>query len=116
MKRFKVFISAHQGELVLERRAVKDFVLGDVLLSEYFDVFLFEDAPAGSKAAEKAYLDEVRKSNIYVGILGKKYGKPGVNGIAPTDAEYREAKKTDKHVLIYVVLHARPLLVTSTIW
>lgn len=37
-----------------ERRAVKDFVLKDPLLSEYLDMFLFEDAPAKSKSAEKA--------------------------------------------------------------
>lgn len=102
VKRYRVFISAVQSEMATERRAVKDFILGDALLSEYFSVFLFEDAPAGSKSAEKAYLDEVKKADIYIGILGKKYGNANTNGIAPTDAEYREAKKTDKHVLIYI--------------
>ena len=46
LKKFRIFISGAQKELKAERRAVKDFVLNDPLLSEYFDVFLFEDAPA----------------------------------------------------------------------
>ena len=70
MKRYKIFISGVQKELKAERRAVKDFIIKDVLLSEYFDVFLFEDSPAKSKSAEKAYIDEVRKSDIYIGLLG----------------------------------------------
>ncbi|MCK5243239.1 DUF4062 domain-containing protein [bacterium] len=71
MKKYQIFISAVQKELKAERRAVKDFIFGDVLLSEYFDVFLFEDASAKSKSAEKAYLDEVGDSDVYIGILGR---------------------------------------------
>jgi hypothetical protein len=40
MKRYKIFISGVQKELKAERRAIKDFIIKDVLLSEYFDVFL----------------------------------------------------------------------------
>ena len=56
MKKYKIFVSGVQKELKEERRAIKDFVLKDALLSEYFDVFLFEDAPARSKSAENSYL------------------------------------------------------------
>ena len=102
MRKFKIFISGAQKELKAERRAVKDFVLADPLLSEYFDVFLFEDAPAKSKPAEKAYLEQVRKSDFYLGILGGKYGGTGKGAISPTEAEFREAKSKDKHILIYI--------------
>lgn len=102
MKKYKIFISAVQKELKAERRAVKDFVLGDVLLSEYFDVFLFEEAPAKSKSAEKAYLDEVGDCDIYIGILGEKYSSSGKDDISPTEAEFREAKKLHKDILIYI--------------
>ena len=74
MRKYKIFISGVQKELKAERRAVKDFILGDVLLSEYFDVFLFEDAPAKSRPAKSVYLGEVRESDIYIGILGRQYG------------------------------------------
>jgi predicted HTH transcriptional regulator len=102
MRKYKIFISAVQKELKAERRAVKEFILGDVLLSEYFDVFLFEDAPAKSKCAEKAYLDEVSGCDIYIGILGDQYGYVGKDGISPTEAEFREAKVKHKDVLIYI--------------
>jgi len=36
MKKYKIFISGVKKELTAERRAVKDFVLNDPLLSEYF--------------------------------------------------------------------------------
>ena len=42
MRKYKIFISGVQKKLKEERRAVKKFILGDVLLFEYFDVFLFE--------------------------------------------------------------------------
>ena len=102
MKRYKIFVSGVQKELKTERRAVEEFVRKDVLLSEYFDVFLFEDSPAKSKSAEKAYLEEVRKSNVYIGILGQKYGGFGKGALSPTEAEFREAKAKHKEILIYI--------------
>jgi len=102
MKKYRIFISAVQSELQAERRAVKDFVLGDVLLSEYFDVFLFEDLPAKSKAAQKAYLDKVDKSEIYIGILGMRYGNARGNAMSAVEVEYREAKTKHKNILIYI--------------
>ncbi|MFH1902123.1 MAG: ATP-binding protein [Candidatus Omnitrophota bacterium] len=102
MKRYKIFISGVQKELKAERRAVKDFICKDVLLSEYFDVFLFEDAPAKGRSAEKAYLDEVRKSDIYIGLFGLQYGGSGKEKVSPTEAEFREAKAKHKEILIYI--------------
>ena len=102
MKRYKIFISGVQKELKAERRAVKDFIIKDVLLSEYFEVFLFEDASAKSKSAEKAYIDEVADADIYIGILGEKYGSNSKNKVSPTESEFREAKKLHKDILIYI--------------
>ncbi len=102
MKKYKIFISGVQKELKEERRAIKKFILGDVLLMEYFDVFLFEDAPAKSRSAETAYLEEVRKSDIYIGILSQQYGGAGKGKISPTEAEFREAKTKHKDILIYI--------------
>ena len=102
MTKFKIFISGAQKELKAERRAVKEFILGNVLLSEYFDVFLFEDAPAKSKCAEKAYLDGVTGCDIYIGILGDQYGCADKDGISPTEAEFREAKAKHKDILVYI--------------
>ena len=102
MRKYKIFVSGVQKELRLERRAIKDFIKGDILLSEYFDVFLFEDAPAKSKSAKNLYLDEVIKSDIYLGILGRKYGAPTIGALSPTEAEFRQAKAKHKEILIYI--------------
>ncbi len=102
MRKYKIFISGVQKELKEERRAIKKFIFSDVLLSEYFDVFLFEDAPAKSKSAEKSYLDEVLQSDIYIGMLGMQYGSVGRAEISPTDAEFREAKSKHKEILVYI--------------
>ena len=100
--KYKIFVSGVQRELQAERRAVKEFVAGNVLLSEYFDVFLFEDTCAKSKPAESVYLREVRDSAIYIGILGQEYGAVGKSEVSPTELEFREAKKSDKTVLVYI--------------
>jgi len=100
--KYKIFVSGAQKELKKERRAVKEFIHKDVLLSEYFDVFLFEDSPAKSKPAETAYIEEVRKSNIYIGILGQQYGGTGKEKMSPTETEFREAKAKHKEILIYI--------------
>ena len=102
MKKFKIFVSAVQGELKKERREIKKYIAQDVLLAEYFDVFLFEDAPAKSKSAEDAYLDEVLNADVYIGILGYEYGSVGDDGISPTEAEFREAVKHNKTILAYI--------------
>jgi len=100
--KYKIFVSGAQKELKKERRAVKEFIRKDALLSEYFDVFLFEDSPAKSKPAEIAYIEEVRKTDIYVGILGRQYGGSGKEKMSPTEAEFREAKAKHREILIYI--------------
>jgi len=100
--KYKIFVSGAQKELKKERMAVKEFIRKDALLSEYFDVFLFEDSPAKSKSAEMAYIEEVRKSAIYIGILGLQYGGTGKEKMSPTEAEFHEAKVKHKVILIYI--------------
>ncbi|MFH1288220.1 MAG: ATP-binding protein [bacterium] len=102
MKKYKIFISGVQKELKEERRVVKGFISNDTLLRDHFDAFLFEDHPANCKPSGAAYLDEVCKCDIYIGILGEKYGNIGRGKMSPTEVEFREAKKKHKIVLIYI--------------
>ncbi len=102
MKKYKIFVSGVQKELKVERRAVKDSILRDDLLSEYFDVFIFEDVCAKSQPAESVYLWEVSDSDIYLGILGQQYGSPDKGGLSPVEREFREAKKLHKTILFYI--------------
>ena len=100
--KYKIFVSGVQKELKAERRAVKDFITNEVLLSEYFDVFLFEDVSAKSKSAEAVFLGEVRDSDIYIGIIGQQYGSVDQSKISSTEQEYREAKRLNKTILVYI--------------
>src|SRR4030067_3526357 len=100
--KYRIFVSSAQKELKNERSAVKDLIAENFLLKEYFRVFLFEDSPAKSKSAKTAYLNEVHKSDIYLGIFGNEYGAVSGDNISATELEYREARKTDKEILIYI--------------
>lgn len=53
----RIFISSVQKEFADERQALKAYILGDALLSRFFDVFLFEDIPASDRRANADYID-----------------------------------------------------------
>ena len=100
--KYKIFVSGVQKELKEERFAVKELTAEHVLLKEYFKVFLFEDSPAKGKYAKSSYIDEIRKCDIYLGILGNEYGAVIRNNPSATEQEFRESQRTGKEVLIYI--------------
>ena len=102
MKKYKIFISGVQKELKTERHVVKELVENDVLLKEYFNIFLFEKAPAGSSPSKSVYLKEVRDREVYVVIFGDEYGKVVKGKLSATEEEFREAQKRNKYVLAYI--------------
>ena len=52
---------------------------------------LFEEFGGMDDDPEEAYLSKVASSDIYLGILGARYGKPLKSGYSATHAEYNEA-------------------------
>jgi len=98
----KVFVSSVQNELAEERRAVKMFIECDPLLRRFFTVFLFEDLPASDRRADAVYIEEVDRSDLYVGILGYEYGFEDAEGVSPTEREFDRATETGKTRLIFV--------------
>ncbi len=62
--RKQLFISSVQKELAAERRMLKEYVHGDLLLRRFFEVFLFEDKPASDRHIDEVYLQEVEQSAI----------------------------------------------------
>jgi ATP-dependent DNA helicase RecG len=99
----RVFISSVQKELAPERRAVKDFILHDPLLSRFIgDVFLFEDLPASDRRTDQVYLDQVDRCSIYIGIYGVEYGMEDADGLSPTEREFDQASTKSKTRLIFV--------------
>ncbi|MCL2641011.1 MAG: DUF4062 domain-containing protein [Phycisphaerales bacterium] len=97
-----VCISGVQKELAAERRALKDYIQGDALLSRFFDVFLFEGRPASGRRANEVYLREVDRCDVYLGLLGDEYGYEDAKGMSPTEREFDAATAASKERLIFV--------------
>ena len=102
MTTLRVFVSSVQREFAAERAALRDYLRGDPLLRRFFDVFLFEDAPAADRRPDELYLDEVGRCDVYVGLFGRDYGNEDETGIAPTEREFEQATAVDAHRLIFV--------------
>lgn len=101
--KYRVFLSSAQKELVEERRAIKNFILGDPLLRRFIDdVFLFEDIPAADRKPGNIYLAEVEKRDIYLAVFGNVYGSENEEGKSPTELEFDHATKTGRERLIFV--------------
>jgi hypothetical protein len=93
----RVFVSSVMDGMTVERGAVADAVeeLGATPV-------LFERFGGRDDDPEAAYLSEVATSDLYVGILGERYGRPLPNGYSATHAEYREALRRGVRVSVWV--------------
>jgi predicted HTH transcriptional regulator len=98
----QIFISSVQKEFAVERQALKSYILGDALLSRFFDVFLFEDIPAKDRRADAVYIEEVRRCDIYLALLGNQYGEEDAEGLSATHREFNEATRLGKLRLVFV--------------
>jgi len=84
----RAFISSVMTELAEERQAVAAGVRDVGLRAVLFEEFGGRDADP-----EEAYLAEVEGSDIYIGILGRRYGKPLKTRFSATHSEYLHAEK-----------------------
>lgn len=99
----QIFISSVQKELQEFRDAVYDYVTSDPLLKQFFNIFQFEKLPAADRAADDVYLDEVAKTDIYLGLFANEYGWEDDNGLSPTHREFNAATDNGVYRLIYIV-------------
>lgn len=103
MQQLRIFISSVQKELAAERRAVKNFIQSDPLLSRFVgDVFLFEDLPAADRVPDDIYLSEVESREIYLAIFGNEYGWKNEQGLSPTELEFNCATNAARERLLFV--------------
>ena len=98
----RIFVSSVQSEFAQEREALRDYMREDALLRRFFDVFLFEDAPASSRRPDDLYLDEVGRCDLYVGLFGWGYGSEDEAGVSPTEREFDHATALGAHRLVFV--------------
>ena len=102
---FKIFISSVLDEFAEERRLVKEWLLKDPFVSRFVEsVFLFEDVPSRGTPPTDLYLDEVRASHIYIGLVGSAYygKKSRKSGVSATEAEYNAAGEAGVERWMYV--------------
>ncbi|MXX07864.1 MAG: DUF4062 domain-containing protein [Gammaproteobacteria bacterium] len=102
MKPLRVFISSVQSEFSEERKALTDYLRNDPLMRRGFQGFLFEELPALDRRPDNAYLDEVERCDIYIGLFGKEYGSEDGSGTSPTEREFDHATALGKYRLIFL--------------
>lgn len=92
-----VFISSVSEGYEAIRKAARDAIIyaGGQPLG-------FEDFGAMNKSPRNACLDGVRDCDVYVGILGSRYGWITPSGLSATEEELKEAVETGKKRLIFV--------------
>ncbi len=102
MQRIKIFISSVQKEFSEERKLISNYIREDALLGKFFEPFVFEEMPAIGFSAQEAYISEVGRSDIYLGIFGQEYGFENAEGITRTELEYNEAVANSKDRIIFM--------------
>jgi hypothetical protein len=92
----RVFVSSVMGELRDERRAVAARVeeLGAIPV-------LFERFGGRDDDAEAAYSQEVASSSVYVGIVGRTYGKQLPSRFSATHSEYLAAEQHGLRIAVW---------------
>lgn len=99
----QIFISSVQKEFERERAAIKKMIESDPILSPNFKVFVFEiDAPAADKSTQQVYLKEIEKSDIYLLLVGNKYGYCKEGEVSPTEQEFDKAQELGLTKLVFV--------------
>src|SRR5438132_9224283 len=99
----RAFISSVMAELPAERQATAAGIRAVGLRAVMFEEFGGRDADP-----EEAYLAEVEGSDIYVGILGRRYGKPLKSRFSATHAEYLHAEKHALRMAVWTSAGAGP--------
>ncbi len=102
MRPIRIFTSSVQQEFAREREQLRDFVRGDPLMRRFFEVFLFEDAPAADRRPGDVYMEDVARCEIYVGLIDSEYGHQDAAGVSATEHEFDRATELEKHRLIFL--------------
>jgi len=100
----RIFVSSVQKEFERERSAIKRMIEADPILKPHFKAFVFEiDAPAADKTTQQVYLKEIEKSDIYLVLIGNKYGYCSEGEVSPTEQEFDRAKELGLTTLVMVL-------------
>ncbi len=99
----RIFVSSVQKEFAGVRRLLKRYVARNPAYRRLFDAFVFEeDVVAADRRTDEVYLAELRKCDIYLGLIGNEYGFEDSSGVSPTEREYDEATRLGIPRLLFV--------------
>ena len=101
MAELKVFVSSVQKELEDERLIVQNLIQTDPFLQQHCTPVLYEFEPASPEDALEECLNLVDECQIYLLMIGTKYGHE-VDGLSITHKEYRRAKEKKVPVLAFI--------------
>ena len=102
MNSISIFISSVQDEFATERKQIAEYIRQDALFSQYFVPFLFEESPAQDKSAQVAYLEQAANAEVYLLLIGSKYGYVDAGGVSPTEKEYNTASAHHAYRMTFV--------------
>lgn len=98
----EVFISSNQTEFACERQFIVDNIRNDPLFDNYFNVYIFEEEGAKSQPSDKVFTEHVEKSDIYIGLIGNKYGFEYAGGISATELEFNKFNAKNSNSYFFV--------------
>ena len=84
----RVFVSSTMGGFQAYRQAARQAITLVGLMP-----VMAEDFPAQPRSPESACLEGLRSSDVYVGILGPRYGSPTASRRSATEEEFEEASR-----------------------
>ena len=102
MPKYKVFISSVQSEFASERQRVFDFIRNDELMGQYFEPFIFEQIVAQDTNPRQLYLDEASKCQVYLLLVGQRYGNALPGELSPTEKEYQAAGEGNAYRVAFI--------------
>lgn len=99
----QIFVSSVQKEFARERLEIKRMIETDPIIKPHFRAFVFEeDAPAVDKTTQQVFLEEIARSDVYLVLVGDKYGYCENGGLSPTEVEFDKANELGLAKLVMV--------------
>ncbi len=96
MRKIKIFVSSVISEFKTERTRLKEFIeeknkVFAEKLGVLLDAFFSENSGPETRTSFELCISKVKECDIFICIIGKKYGQPVWDGLSPTHKEYRTA-------------------------
>jgi ATP-dependent DNA helicase RecG len=97
-----IFISSLFSDNFTERQSLVKIVSQDTILSKYYEPFLFESLSANIQSPKDIILSEIDRCDLFIQILGNKFGAQTPDGPSWIELEYNHASSLSKPILVFI--------------